>query len=187
MSSRSHRHLGPQAEDLHRPPLLGGDAAPRLFLGRRAGRPGARAGERRWHRRLAVPQLAQLDVGREAGPAAVDDAADRVEHRAPARARQRGRGHDRAEHLRRGRAVPVELDDEVAVFSEDTVARPVEAVDIVLQPVPQRDARDRQAVARLVEQAREQLALLLGNERKVYGDDRREQARSRGRRPDVGK
>ena len=70
----------------------------------------------------------------------------------------------------------VELDDEVAVLAEHAVPRPVEAVHVVLEPVPQRDARDRQAVARLVEQPRQQLALLLGDEREVVGDDRRDSA-----------
>ena len=133
--------------------------------------------------------VAQLDVGGEPGPPAVDDAADRVEHHAAARARERRRGHDRAEHLRRRRAVPVELDDEVAVLAEHAVPRPVEPVHVVLEAVAQRDARDRQAVARLVEQPRQQLALLLGDERQVRRDDRREQrdpcAAARRRQVDV--
>ena len=55
----------------------------------------------------------------------------------------------------------------VPVFAEHAMARPVEAVHVVLEPVPQRDARDREAVARLVEQPRQQLRLLLGYEREV--------------------
>ena len=146
-----------------------------LFRRARPGAHAARAGERRRHRRLTVEQLSQFHVGGEAGPAPVDDPPDRVEHRTPARSRERGRSHDRTEHLRRGRAVAVELDDEVPVLAEHAMARPVEAVDVVLEPVPQRDARDGETVARLVEQPRQQLALLLGYEREVDGDDRRDQ------------
>ena len=170
-----HRHPGPQPEHLHRPTLLGGDAAPRFLFGRRARRPRPRARERRRHRRLAVEQFTQLDVGGEPGPPAGNDTPDRVEHHTAARARERGRGHDRAEHLRRRRPVPVELDDEVSVLAEHPVPRPVEAVHIVLQPVPERDAGNRQAGARLVEQPRQELALLLGDEWEVDRDDRRDQ------------
>ena len=174
-SSRSTSIPAAEPEHLHRPPLLGGDAAPRFLLGRRARRPRPRPRERRRHRRLAVAQLAQLDVGGEPGPPAVDHTPDRVEHHTAARRREGGRGHDRAEHLRRRRPVPVELDDELSVLAEHAVPRPVEPVHVVLQPVAQRDARDRQAVARLVEQPRQQLALLFGDEGQAGRDERRDQ------------
>ena len=84
-------------------------------------------------------------------------------------------------------AVPVELDDEAAVLAEHAVPRPVEPVHVVLEPVAQRDARDRQAVARLVEQPGQQLALLFGDERQVRRDERGDRARHRAPSPTSGR
>ena len=124
--------------------------------------PLARGRERRAD---AVPHRlgddAQLDVGREAAPAPVDDLAGSRRAR-PARPLECSAAAPitAPRICGVGRAVHVELDDDVAVLAEHPVPRAVEAVHVVLQPVAQRDARDREAVAGVVEQARQQLALL---------------------------
>ena len=135
--------------------MVGRDVGPELFFGRPAARP--RVGRReRWPQ--AVPlrfgDEPQRDFGHEAAPPPVDDALDRVERKG-ARARgKRGRTEHRAEHLRDRAAVHVDLDDEVPVLAEHPVARPVEAVHVALEPVAQRDARDREPVPSVVQEPR---------------------------------
>ncbi len=65
----------------------------------------------------------------------------------------------------------VDFDHQESLFADDTVARAVEAVLVVLQPVPQCNARDRQAVTRLVDEAGQQLTLLLVDAYEVRRDD----------------
>ena len=75
-------------------------------------------------------------------------------------------------------ACAVDLDDELAVLAEHAVAGAVEAVHVVLEAVAQRDARDHEAVARLVEQARQQLPLLFGDQQQAGRHQRRDQRRA---------
>jgi hypothetical protein len=75
-------------------------------------------------------------------------------------------------------AAPVDLDDEVPVLAEHAVAGSIEAVHVVLEAVPQRDARDHEAVAGLVEQARQQLPLFFGDQQQAGRHQRRDQRRA---------
>jgi len=51
--------------------------------------------------------------------------------------------------------VHVELDNQLAAVSEDAMTGAIEAVDVTLQSMTQRDTRDRQAAPRIVEQPRQ--------------------------------
>ena len=80
-------------------------------------------------------------------------AARRAPTSRPVRA-QRRRAEHRAEHLRYLRAVRVDLEHELAVLAEHPVPRPVEAVHVALEAVPQRDARELEPATCVVDQAR---------------------------------
>ena len=131
---------------------------------------------------------ADLDVGRETAPPALHHSAQGVDRHRPPRRREPGRAEHRAEHLRDLRAVRVELEHELAVLAEEAVARPVETVHVALQPMAQGDTRDREPAARVVDQAREELALVVVDRGKVRRHDRGEQrdAVRRARRRQIG-
>ena len=71
------------------------------------------------------------------------------------------RTEHRAQHLRDLRAVRVELEHEPAVLAQEAMTRPVEAVHVALEPMAQRDPRDREPSACVVDEAGEQLALVV--------------------------
>ncbi len=186
-SSRSMARPGVEPEDLHRPPPFRRDAGPRLAAvgatasAHRRGRPGRRrpnAGE---------PLVEPSDLepfGEDAG--AGDGGVDEAERDAATRRRELGGGHDRADHLRRRAAVPVELEDRAyrPPFdrgADDAVAREVEPVGVGLQSVPQRDARHRQPPPGAVDEAAQRLELILVETGHVLGDHRAdEHAAERG-------
>ena len=99
---------------------------------------------------------------------------DRARRRA-----HRGRGHHRADHLRRRRPCTSSSMTTRPGLGEESVAGAVEAVDVGLEPVPQRDARHAEiALAGVTDEAGKQLVLLLVEAVDVLGDDRAEQHRA---------
>ena len=151
-SSRSTSMPARKPEHLHRPALLG--ARCRATLSSSGGPPGCpvarrapAAGAGTFHIAVgderAPPRRASRPPQRPSTTRRIASSATSRPLGGSAR-----RAHDRAEHLRHRRAVHVDLDDELPVFAEHAMARPVEAVHVVLEAVPQRDARDRRARAR---------------------------------------
>ena len=92
----------------------------------------------------------------------------------------RRRGHHRADHLGNAGGVDVELDDEHPVLTEQPVARAVEPVDVVLEPVAQGDAGDVEAVRALKRNLGRRSRCSWSEPEHVLGDDRREQRRAVG-------
>ena len=66
------------------------------------------------------------------------------------------------------------------VGREDAMTRQVEAVRVGLEPVPERDARHGEAVARVVEEPAQRVVLLLVDPRHALCDDCTEEHRTEG-------
>ena len=150
-----------EPEHLHRPAALRRHPGPRV-LGA-AGPPGAGRGRAHARDPLEAPRDVEA-LGHHAGTR--DRVGDGPEPDRAPRRRERRRAHHRADHLRRRRPVEVELEARpvtavLDVGAVDPVPGEIQPVRVGLQPVPQRDARDAQAVARVVEEATQGVELLL--------------------------